>query len=182
MRKTRQHLLAVLAFTALGMAAGLCRSSVAQVPSEYQVKAAFLLNFMKFVGWPVSAFDSPNAPLSICILGDDPFGSDIDQVVGGEIIGGRPVTVERLRRPPIPRSCRVLFIGRTEKDVATVLAGLGAGVLTVSDRDRFLQEGGMIAFVLEDRRVRFDVNQNAAARASLTMNALMLAVARTVQR
>jgi hypothetical protein len=153
-----------------------------QVPSEYQVKAAFVLNFTKFVAWPSSAFDGPSAPLSICVLGEDPFGSDIDEVVEGEKVGGRPVTVERIRRTPVPRECRVLFISKSEKDIPMVLGSLGPAVLTVSDRDRFLQEGGMIAFVIENRRVRFDISQSAASRASLTMNALMLAVARSVQR
>jgi len=154
----------------------------AQGPSEYQVKAAFLLNFMKFVAWPPGALGNAGSPLSICILGDDPFGKDIDQIVEGETIGGRPVAIERVRKLPLPRSCNVLFVSRSEKDISEMMSGLPPGVLTVSDRDRFLQEGGMIAFVIADRRVRFDINQAAAMRASLTMNPLMLAVARSVQR
>jgi hypothetical protein len=169
--------------TSLALSLILASSCLAQAQgaSEYQVKAAFLLNFMKFVGWPPSAFENPNSPFSICILGDDPFGSDIDQLVAGESISGRRVTIERLQRGPVPKSCQVLFISKSERDPG-ILSGLGPGVLTVSDRDRFLTEGGMIAFVIEDRHVRFDINQRAASRALLTMNARMLNVARSVQR
>jgi len=158
-----------------------CRLFEAQVPSEYQVKAAFLLNFMKFVEWPPSAFESPNSPFSICILGDDPFGRDIDQLVEGESISGRKLTVARMLQQPIPKSCQVLFISKSAKDPA-VVTSIAPGVLTISDRDRFLVDGGMIAFVIEDRHVRFDINLRAAVNASLTMNARMLNVARSVKR
>lgn len=151
------------------------------VPSEYQVKAAFVLNFIKFVNWPPAAFETANAPISICILGDDPFGNAIDHLTEGETISGRRLSVQRLPRPPVPKSCHVLFLSKSEKDPG-ILNTLGPGVLTVSDRERFLTEGGMIALVVEDRRVRFDVNLRSAIKASLTMNARMLGVARSVQR
>jgi hypothetical protein len=153
-----------------------------QGPSEYQVKAAYLTKFTRFVAWPSSAFESPASPLTICILGDNPFGEDIDRLVEGETVKGRKVAVVRLRRAPTPRTCQVLFISKSEKDVPMLLAGLGTGILTVSDRDRFLLDGGMIALVLENQHVRFDVNQRAAVMASLTIDALMLNVARSVQK
>jgi len=128
------------------------------------------------------AFEKPDAPLEICILGDDPFGSAIDHLVEGETVNGHKLAVERLRRAPTPKSCQVLFISKSEKDASGIVAGLGPGVLTVSDRDGFLREGGMIAFVIEDRHVRFDISQRAAVRASLTINARMLNVARSVQK
>jgi YfiR/HmsC-like len=169
------------ACVALSVLLTICSVGDAQAPSEYQVKAAFLLNFIKFVGWPASSFESPTSPFSICVLGDDPFGRDLDQVVEGETISGRRVEVVRLQRGPIPKSCQVLFVSKSEKDPG-ILSGVGPGVLTVSDRDRFLMEGGMIAFVIEDRHVRFDINQRAASKGSLTMNARMLNVARSVQK
>jgi hypothetical protein len=151
-------------------------------PSEYQVKAAFLLNFTKFIQWPPAAFENADSPFSICILGNDPFGSSLDQVVEGESVGGRKVTVQRIGRPPTPKSCQVLFVARFEKDVPGILAGLGSGVLTVGDREGFIREGGMIAFVLEGRHVRFDINLRAAGIASLTMNSRLLNVARSVAK
>jgi len=155
---------------------------LAQVRGEYQVKAAFLLNFTKFIDWRPSAFESAESPLSICILGADPFGGVIDRLVEGETAAGRRVVVERLQQPPRPRSCQVLFLSKSEKDAASVLSTVGPGVLTVSDRDRFLVEGGMIALVVDNQHVRFDVNQRAAVRASVIINARMLNVARSVER
>jgi hypothetical protein len=154
----------------------------AQGPSEYQVKAAFLLNFTKFVEWPASAFENSGSPLTICIFGNDPFGKDIDQLLEGETVKGRRLAVERLRRAPAPKSCQVLFFSRSEKDISKIMTGLGPGVLTVSDRDRFLLEGGMIALLIDDSRVRFDISQRTAIRASLMMNARLLNVARTVEK
>ena len=152
----------------------------AQAPSEYQVKAAFLLNFTKFIEWPSEAFETADSPLSICILGDDPFGNALDQSVEGETVGSRKITVQRLPRAPAPKSCQVLFISKSEKGVPDLLASLGTGVLTVSDRDGFLREGGIISLVIENRHVRFDVSQRAATKALLTMSARMLNVARIV--
>lgn len=149
---------------------------------EYAVKAAFLLNFTKFIEWPAAAFESSGSPLCMCILGDDPFGSVLDQLVQDESVNGRKLVVQRIRRQPRPKSCQVLFISKLEKDIPEILAGLESGVLTVSDRDGFLREGGMIAFVIENRHVRFDINQRAAVSARLALSARLLSVARSVQK
>lgn len=148
--------------------------------SEYDVKAAFLLNFTRFVTWPAAAFAGANSPFAICILGDDPFGSGFDQLVSGETVDGRKVTVERLKTPPQPKTCQILFIGDTDKDLPALLEGLGTGVLTVGEQPGFLRAGGIIRFAVEDRHVRFDINRRAAAHASLTLSARLLGVARKV--
>jgi len=166
----------------LGCVLAGCGALWAQTPSEYQVKAAFLLNFTKFIQWPDAAFEKADSALNICILGEDPFGKDLDQLIAGETVNGRKLKVARLRSAPLPKACQVLFISQSEKDVPSILAGLGAGVLTVGDGDRFLREGGMISFVIEDRHVRFDVNRRAAVNASLTISARMLSVARKVEK
>jgi len=154
---------------------------MAQPPGEYQVKAAFLLNFTRFVEWPPGAFESTASAFVICILGDDPFGNVLDQVVEGESVGGHRVAVRRIRRPKTA-GCHILFIPAGEKDTGATVGSLETGVLTVGEGAGFLKEGGIIAFVLQERRVRFDVNLRAAAKASLGINARMLAVARSVQR
>ena len=167
----------------LGLLLAFCSLVAAEVPpSEYQVEAAYLLNFPKFIEWPPAAFETPDSPLAICILGDDPFGNVLDQLVKGEIINGRRLTVQRLRHAPTPKSCQVLFVNKSEHNLPEVLSGLGPGVLTVGERDKFLRDGGIIAFVLEGRHVRFDINQHAAAEASLRMNARLLSVARSVRK
>ena len=154
----------------------------AQKLQDYQVKAAYLLNFTKFVTWPQDAFDDAQSPLSICVLGEDPFEGALDQVVEGEVVQGRKLAVQRIQRAPKPKSCQVLFVGRSEKNVAGMLSGLGPGVLTVSDRPDFIREGGIIMFVNQDRHVRFDINQRAAANASLTISSRLMTVARSVEK
>lgn len=153
----------------------------AEEPLEYDVKAAFLLNFTKFIEWPAEAFASP-AQISICILGEDSFGSTLDQIVSGEAVNGRKVTVQRIKRPPPPRTCQILFVSKSEKEVAKTLSALGPGVLTVGERETFVREGGMIAFVIEERRVRFDINQGAAEKAGLKLSSKLLGVARSVEK
>jgi len=173
---------------ALGRAAAvLCLLSAvlplrAEEPNEYQVKAAFLMNFTKFVEWPQTTFRDPSQPITICVYGDDPFGAALDQAVEGEIVAGHRLTVEHLHRPPAPRACQVLFISRTERDPAAIVAAAGPGVLTVGDDDRFLRDGGAIAFVVQARHVRFDISLRATAKASLTISSRLLNVARTVVR
>ena len=151
-------------------------------PSEYQVKAAFLLNFTKFIEWPLSAFEDSRSPFAICILGDDPFERILDQLVEGESVGAHPLVVRRIRRQPAPKTCQVLFIRESQTDAAEILAGIGPGVLTVSDRGGFLHDGGIIAFVTQGRHVRFDISQRAASDAMLTISARLLSVARSVQK
>jgi hypothetical protein len=181
-RWARCDLLATAAFV-LAFLLVLPSLLMAEEPlSEYQVKAAFMLNFTRFIEWPASAFETAESPLGICILGDDPFGAELDALVEGETVNDRKLTVRRIERNAIPRSCQVLFINKSEKDIAEILHGAGPGLLTVSDRDGFLREGGMIAFVTKDRHVRFDINQRAAVKASLIISSRMLSVARSVQK
>jgi hypothetical protein len=157
----------------------ICLLAKAQPPLEYQVKAAFLLNFTKFIQWPAEA-GGGDTPFGICVLGEDPFGMALDQIVEGETYQHRKITVQRVRRP-VPSSCQVLFVNRSEKDVEMLLAGLGPGVLTVGEATDFLHIGGMINFVVENRRVRFDVNLGTAIRARLMISSKLLTVARTVE-
>lgn len=150
--------------------------------TEYSVKAAFLLNFTRFIQWPASAFESPQSPIRLCILGDDPFDGVLDRVVEDESVGGRRLEIVRLRKPPGPKACQMLFVSAAEKDVRRTLSGLGPGILTVGESPAFLDDGGMIAFVLENRRVRFDIRQSAAVAAGLSISSRMLSVARSVHK
>jgi len=159
----------------------LVRAAEEPPPLEYQVKAAFLLNFTKFIDWPPPPTGGTAASFDICLLGDDPFGTVLDQMLEGETSQGRKLGVQRVRRP-VPASCRVLFIGKTEQDLDSLLSDLGPGVLTVGDGTGFLRDGGMIGFVIENHRVRFDISQAAAARAGFKISSKLLNVARSVDR
>jgi hypothetical protein len=151
-------------------------------PLEYQVKAAFLLNFTKFVEWPPAAFADEHSPLAICILGEDPFGDTLNEIVKGEAVNGHEIVVSRIGRPAAPKACQVLFVTRGEKDVRKMLGELGPGVLTVGEGERFLQDGGVVAFVIENRRVRFDIDQRAAAKGMLNISSRLMNVARSVEK
>jgi hypothetical protein len=149
---------------------------------EYGVKAAFLLNFTKFVEWPSGAFEDARSPIEICVLGTDRFGGALDEVVRGETINGRRLVTRRITQPAAGKGCQVLFIDSEVKDPARILSGMPHNVLTVGEGDRFIREGGMIAFVIDNRRVRFDINQTAAENADLKLSAKLLMVARSVTR
>ena len=148
-------------------------------PLEYEVKAAFLLNFTKFVEWPASAFAAADSPIAICVWGNDPFGKMLDRIVAEEVIGGRKVVVRRIRQRPEPRSCQALFVNGAGKDV---LSGVGPRVLTIGEGEGFVRSGGMIAFVVENRRVRFGINESAAEAAGLKLSSKLLTVARSVEK
>ena len=149
---------------------------------EYQVKAAFLLNFTKFIDWPPASFANPDSPITICILGKDPFGTVLDEIVQGETVNARKVAIQRISQPAGSQGCQVVYVGEPDKDTAKTLSGFGRGVLTVGEGDRFLRDGGMVALVVDNRRVRFDINQTAATGAGLGLSARLLTVARAVEK
>jgi hypothetical protein len=147
--------------------------------SEYQVKAAFLYNFGKFVDWPTNDFASPDAPLVIGIYGENPFGNDLAQVIQGRSINGHPVISRQVTLNDL-KHCQILFICRSEqKNMAEILKALdAAGVLTVTeDMDPF-QSGVMINFVLENDRIRFEINNTAAEKVGLKLSSKLLILAK----
>lgn len=163
-----------------------CGALLAQQPprpvSPYSVEAAFLMNFTKFIDWPPIAFKDPGAFFEICILGEDPFGSALGQVIQGDQAEGHKLAVRHIQRPPEQKTCQILYVSDSEKHVTAILSDLGPGVLTVGNGDVFLNEGGIIAFVIEGRHVRFDIDQRAASKESLVISAKLLSVARSVRK
>ena len=151
-------------------------------PLEYQVKAAFLLNFTKFVQWPATAFAAADSPIAICVWGNDPFGKVLDQIVAEEVVDGRKVVVRRIKGTPAPHTCQALFVNGTGKEALGSLSALGPGVLTIGEGEGFVRRGGMIAFVVENRRVRFGINESAAEAAGLKLSSKLLNVARSVEK
>jgi hypothetical protein len=179
----------IIVFGNLGLAGLL--SSQSSIPSraatggislEYQVKAAYLLNFTRYVEWPAQSFDAPDAPLTICVLGPDPFGTVLDQTVLGRTTQGRPVSIRRIRTEREAQSCHLVFVSqetwRTQRDLPRSLRRLG--VLTVGESDEFAQDGGVIGFVIQNETVRFVVNDDARDRAGLRISSRMLSLAAAV--
>jgi YfiR/HmsC-like len=153
-------------------------------PTEYQVKAAFLFNFTKFIDWPDAAFADAHAPIVLGIVGDDPFGSDLEQIVAGQLVKGRAISIRKYRLGEDLRHCQILFVGDSEQaHIPNILLSVqGASVLTVSDVDQFANAGGTVQFVVEQSRVHFIVNWDAAARVHLEISAKLLALARVINR
>ena len=144
--------------------------------AEYQIKAVFLFNLAQFVDWPPKAFPEPGAPLVVGVLGEDPFGSYLDETLRGETVHNRPLILQRYRRISEIRLCHVLFISRSETDrLEQIFATLrGRNVLTVGDSDDFITRGGMIRLVTEKNKIRIRINQNAVRAASLTISSKLL--------
>ena len=155
-------------------------SAQEQPPLEYQVKAAFLFNFAKFVEWPPAAFADAKSPIVIGILGDNPFGEDLAKTVRDKTVNNRPITIKKeFRSLADATNCHILFISTSEKQrLPEIFKGLrGASVLTVGETDRFTETGGMINFVTGGNKIRFQINVEAAKSAGLKVSSKLLSLA-----
>jgi hypothetical protein len=160
--------------------AGFDGSLAAQSAGEYEVKAAFLYKFASFVEWPT---ETANASLCIAVLGHDPFGTVLDEVVKGKTINGRGFRIMRFKSDEEARDCHIVFISASEKGrVSSILGRLqGSSILTVSDIPGFCQGGGIIEFDLQDQKVHFGINPQAGERAGLKISSKLLSVAKIVR-
>lgn len=154
-----------------------------RAPNEYQVKAAFLFNFAKFVEWPDSSFASASSTFKFCVLGQDPFGKDLDNALLGKKIAEHPVELIRTRKIQELDRCQVVFVNASESaHVSELVASLrGRNVLLVGEAEEFAGSGGTIQFFLQDNRVRFVINPDAASRAGLKLSSKLLALATVVR-
>jgi hypothetical protein len=151
--------------------------------AEYQLKAVFLYNFAQFVDWPAQAFSDAQAPLVIGILGDDPFGSYLEETVRGEKVNGHSLVVQRFRRASDAKNAHVLFISQSETDrLDQILATLrGRPILTVGDTEDFCVRGGMVRLLNEKNKIRMRINLEPVKSAGLAVSSKLLRVA-DVQR
>jgi len=175
------HRAAVLALILAAASAGAQTSPISA--HEYQVKAAYLYNFVRFVEWPTHNGD-PKAPIVIVVFGRDPFGPALDQAVWGKKVNGRPLKVRRISlfRDVLP--AHLVFLSAQERRRAPELikAVEGAGVLTVGEADEFLEQGGAVRFATEDNRVRFVINLEAVRSAGLSISSRLLSLARVERK
>jgi hypothetical protein len=146
---------------------------------EYQIKAAFLFNFAKFVDWPPHKFNEPDSPLIIGIVGTDPFGELLEEAVQDNRIHDRTVTVRHIASMEELRKCHMIFVCRSEADrLGPILAEVrGDNVLTVGETDKFISHGGMINFVMVGDTVRFQINDSAARHAGLKISSKLSSLA-----
>ena len=172
--------LALLA--ALGTLAPIGRAGDNQGQVEYEVKAAFLFNFAKFVQWPPEAM-SNGGSMRLCILGRDPFGSLLESGLSGKAIGEKPIEIGRSSDVRQLEGCQVVFISSSERSqAAAILETLSTRpILTVSEMPGFAELGGMVNFYIDDHRIRFEINPKSAARSGLRISSQLLKLARIVE-
>ena len=162
------------------VAAGWPASLRAQRSLEYEVKAAFLFNFVQFVEWPGESLRA-GEPFRICLTAENPFGGVLERTVSGELAAGRPIEIETIAPEAPPSRCQVLFVPRTlaarEPAILRLVGTLP--ILTVGESARFLDSGGLVNFVVEGGHVRFDINADGAAARGLRISSKLLRVARS---
>jgi uncharacterized protein DUF4154 len=171
--------LALLFLTVPFMGLATCYS---QAPTEYQVKAAYIFNFFKFVEWPDDAPREPHAKWVVGFAGDSAVGEEFARLFDGKPVLGRDLQIKKVQNADAMRACSILFISQSEKKrLPSVLAALrGMSVLTVSDIDGFVGSGGMIQLFVEDTRVRMSIDVSATSRARLKISSKMLLLAHVV--
>jgi hypothetical protein len=162
------------------LAAALNGHAQGAQPSEYQLKAAFLYHFAQLVNWPSGAFAGAESPMVIGVLGENPFGKQLEESVRGKSVNGHPMAVKEVQAPgEETNTCHILFISPSEKKrLPEILAAVrGKSVLTVGETDHFTESGSMINFTLDGTKIRFQINDVAAKAAGLKISSKLLGLA-----
>ncbi len=171
-------------FAAVLAGASVTSALSAQAVGEYDLKAAFVYNFARFIEWPARAFKEPGDPIKVCILGENPFGHALDNALHGKLAGSRTFVVEQISDVRRANGCHILFVSASEsKRVRAILEAVtsGCGVLTVGDLDGFAEQGGVVNFTLERGKIRFEINVAAAGQQGLRVSSKLLGVAKIVR-
>lgn len=180
---TSRCLGALLGILSMAAAAGSVYAGNPEI-DEYQLKAAFLYNFAKFVEWPAQAFKTPNEPIRICVLGQNSFGSSLEDTVRGKVAGGRSFAVQNIANTQQANSCHILFVSASErKKFKSILLDLnGLSVLTVGESDGFAAIGGVINLKLDGGQLQMEIDTGAAERAKLRISSKLLSLAQTSRK
>lgn len=170
-----------VAVASLLFGAPLMAAASAQTPTEYQVKAAFLYNFAKFIQWP-SEPPVDEGAFVISILGRDPFGRALDDTLQGKTIDNRKIILRRVSRVEDVGPSQILFISDSERDrLPQILEQMGTrAVLTVGEMSQFAERGGVIRLKMDQDRIRFEINVAAAERSGLRISSQLLKLAEIV--
>jgi len=161
---------------AFGLPISVVRTQTSAAMDEYEVKAAFLYNFAKFVEWPAGAPQNSSDPFIVGVLGADPFCGVLDRVIGSKTVMGRNIVVRRFKGYQDLTYCHLLFVSNSEKaDLSRVLQGIrDVSTLTVGEMEGFVDCGGMIQFIVINKRIRFSINAAATDGAGLTLSSKLL--------
>ncbi|MDP1947537.1 MAG: YfiR family protein [Nitrospirota bacterium] len=158
------------------------RAQAQEPNAEYQLKAAFLFNFAKFVEWPDSSSSSSSAPLTICVLGNDPFGASLD-AIEEKTIKGRALAVKRLRSIGGTKDCQILYVSPNElTHMAEIVRSLQkTPVLTVCDVESCAEAGIMLNMRMVENRVQLDMNLDVVQRTPLKVSSQLMKLTRIVK-
>jgi len=182
---TAGRLAALLIFAVVLLAGKVPALAQDEAPMDYQVKAAFLVNFPKYVDWPATALPANNSPITVAIFGDDNVANEFEVMISeGKVVDGHPIVLKRItKEEEIGKDCQILFIGASEQHrTSAILERLkGSETLTVGESPDFLDKGGVINLVRQGRKVRLQVNLNAAKEAHLRISSRLLVVADVVK-
>src|SRR5262249_18853354 len=150
--------------------------------AEYEVKAAFIFNFAKFVEWPPQAFSGAESPFTICLAGD-PFAGALDRLIQGKTLDRRRLTIRRVSAGDDVHACQVLYIAPSKSRRAAELLNsvANAPILTIGESKNFIEDGGIIRLVNAGGHIRFQINPDAADRGSLKISSRLLRVADVVR-
>jgi hypothetical protein len=153
-------------------------------PSRYQIEARYIVQLPRFVDWPVDAFHHNHSPIILGVLGEDPFGINLDKAVQDQRIRERSLSVRRLRDGDDPKTCHLLYLGLTDaRERARILKELEKEpILTLGDSDDFLAAGGMITFFIEGRHVRFSIDHENVNRSGLRMSSRLLKLSQSMHQ
>ena len=151
---------------------------------EYQVKAAFIYNFARFIEWPPDAFRDPRDPIATCVLGRDPFGHWLPDTIEGHSVDQHPLVIRRISKSTDAAGCQILFVSASEpkRTWAALVDARRPGMLTIGESEEAGDSGAVITFLLEDDRVRFGVNTQAAELEKLRISSKLLSLAKVVKK
>jgi hypothetical protein len=177
--RSRWKIRALLVLLAMLLAGRPSWCAQTAISKEYQIKAVCLYNFAQFVAWPPKVFTSPDQPFLIGILGDDPFGTFLDDTVKGENVDGHPLVIRRYSSIEDVDDCQILFVSSSESgQLGAILSALkGKSILTVGDKEDIIRGGGMVRFFVENNKLRLKINPEAAKDAGLTISSKLLRLA-----
>jgi hypothetical protein len=161
-----------------------CYAAQGELADEYQVKAAYMYNFAKFVDWPATVLDNPLQPIVFCVLGRTSLSQALREALVGKFVERRPLEFRQLTDPTQASTCQILFIASTEKkQLRHTLEELKTlPVLTVGECEDFTSSGGIVRFLLDAGKVRLEFNMDAIENAQLRVSSKLLGLGRTVAR
>ena len=151
------------------------KSAFGQNPTEFQLKAVFIYNLVNFVEWPASAFEKPSDPFVIGVVGQNVFGTSLEEAVAGETYHGRRIEVRYFERADQATGCHIVYVQEDPALAAEMLAAAkGKAILTICDADDFMQAGGMIRFYLDRSQLRMEINQGLVSNHGLVLSSKLL--------